>query len=425
MQFDPILFAVKPSLLQLIASLAASGDRTVRAAALAREFGATTLIVFICDEEIGVFLPGPGFVQTLPNGHAWRAFLSDCANHGSATGTLSFHSASESLPVIGYSDDSKVVLVLLGIESPVGDVAVLRDLLPLFVGVLRGERAVALATTHERVAKEAVARGAVITATLDRTRLKLEDALRSARDASEVAEAANRTKGDFLATMSHELRTPLNAIGGYVELLSMGIHGPITPAQAEALSRVVRSQRHLLRLINDILNLARIEAGGLGYAMTNVALAEAITDLAPMIDPQIAAKSLRYELRNAASFPGVYADREKLQQILLNLLSNAVKFTSAGGAVWIEAGVANRDSDAALITVTVSDTGQGIPAKKLEWIFEPFTQVDASHSRAGEGAGLGLAISRDLARGMGGDLNATSEVGKGSVFTLTLERARA
>ncbi len=436
--FDTILLVVKPSLLELIASLAEPGDRTVRAAALAGEFGAKTLIVFICDEEVGVFLPGPGFVQTLPNGHAWRAFLSECAKHGSASGTLPFSSASESIPAVGYADDSNVVLVLLGTESPVGDIALLRALLPLLVGVLRGERALALAAMHARSAKDAVARGAVVTATLDRSRRRLEvqaNELRSTNvalnEAREAAEAANRTKGDFLATMSHELRTPLNAIGGYVELLSMGIHGPITPAQAEALSRVVRSQRHLLGLINDILNLARIEAGGLRYAMANVALGDAIVDLAPMIDPQIAAKSLHYELRHATSLPKVYADREKLQQILLNLLSNAVKFTPAGGSVWIEVGDATRDvnsgvsGDANLITVSVCDTGQGIPPKKLEWIFEPFTQVDASHSRVGEGAGLGLAISRDLARGMGGDLNATSEVGKGSVFTLTLARAHS
>jgi signal transduction histidine kinase len=472
---------MKQALLDLIASLAEPGDRAQRAAALAREFGAKTLIVFIWDEEVGVFLSGPGFLQTLPNGRAWRAFLSDCATHGSATSMLPLDSANESVPAVGYAGDRNVVLVLLGTESPVGDIAGLRALLPLLVGVLRGERAVALATMQARNAKDSVTRGGVVTAALERTRHQLEDALRSARDARielerlnaeltghsseletvneqlhsqteelaaqalemelqanelqatnvaldearEAAEAANRTKGDFLATMSHELRTPLNAIGGYVELLSMGIHGPVTPAQAQALSRVVRSQRHLLRLINDILNLARIEAGGLRYAMTDVALSDAIADLAPMIEPQIAAKSLHYELRNAASLPTVYADREKLQQILLNLLSNAVKFTPAGGVVSIEADEINSDAtscDTGRIAVRVRDTGQGIPPKKLEWIFEPFTQVDASHSRVGQGAGLGLAISRDLARGMGGDLSVTSEVGKGSVFTLILER---
>ena len=376
-----------------------------------------------------------------------------------------------------------MIIVLLGTQSPSGDIDGFRKLIPLVAAVLRGEQAVALANMHARISHDVAARGTVVAAALDRTRRQLEDALRAASDARAalglvnvelerhsaeletandqlrsqaeelaaqamelglqanelqaanaaleeargVADAANRAKTDFLATMSHELRTPLNAIGGYVELLSMGIHGPVTPAQSTALARVVRSQRHLLGLINDILNLARIEAGGLRYTMANVALSEAITDLAPMIDPQIAAKSLRYELRNATAFPMVYTDREKMQQILLNLLSNAVKFTPAGGSVWIEADVVQGASNASerQVAVRVGDTGQGIPPEQLEWIFEPFTQVDASRIRLGQGAGLGLAISRDLARGMGGDLTAASEVGKGSVFMLTLEAGKA
>ena len=470
------------SLLDLVVALSGAANRAQHAATLAREFGATSLIIFIRDAEVGAFLSAPGFPQTFPNGRVWREFLSDCAQRGSAVGLLPLHSTDERLPAVGYSDDRDVILVLIGTQAPSGDIAGLKQLLPLLVAVLRGERSVALATVQTSIAKDASAQGAVVAATLDRTRRQLEDSLRTARDsrselervnielnhhsiemefaneqlrsqademaaqalelelqtqelqttnaalddARDVAESANRAKSDFLTRMSHELRTPLNAIGGYVELLSMGIHGPVTPAQSNALARVVRSQRHLLGLINNILNLARIEAGGLRYTMANVALSEAIADLAPMIDPQIAAKSLHYELRGLRELPAVHADRDKVQQILLNLLSNAVKFTPVNGSVWIEACEGEVAADGALrhVAVRVSDTGQGIPPAKLEWIFEPFTQVDASHSRVGQGAGLGLAISRDLARGMGGDLTATSEVGLGSVFTLTLEPAR-
>jgi len=417
---------VTASLLELIASFAEPGDWMPCATALAHEFGAQTLLIFIRDEEVGAFLPAPGFPQTLPNGRIWRAFLSECAERGSSAGSLPWHSADERIPAAGYANGRDVVLVLLGTQSPSGDIAPLRTLLPLIASVARGKQAVSRATIRARLARDDAARRAVVTATLDHTRHQLETALSAARaanaaldEARNVAESANRAKTDFLATMSHELRTPLNAIGGYVELLSMGIHGPVTAAQSDALARVVRSQRHLLGLINDILNLARIEAGGLRYAMANVALSETIADLAPMIDPQIAAKSLRYDVRNAIAYPVVYADREKLQQILLNLLSNAVKFTPAGGSIWVEAGATC--AEPGRVEVRVGDTGQGIPAKKLEWIFEPFTQVDASRSRVGQGAGLGLAISRDLARGMSGDLTAASDVGKGSLFTLTLE----
>lgn len=457
-----------------VAALAESADRARCAESLAHQLGALSLLVFMRDEEAGTYLPAPGFTQTLPGGRAWRGFVAECAEHGRGSASLPFRSHDELLPVIGYSDDREAVLVLIGTDRPSDSVDTVRAMMPLLVSMFRGERDVVHADMRVRSATDAMARSGVMAAALDRTRHQLEDALRDARgahaelgrlntalarhsseleyandqlrnqademaaqalelelqanelqdanaalnEARAVAEFANRAKSDFLATMSHELRTPLNAIGGYAELLSMGIHGPVTPAQSDALSRVVRSQRHLLGLINNILNLARIEAGGLRYAMAEVMLAETITDLAPMIDPQIAAKSLRYDLRNLETAPCVHADREKLQQILLNLLSNAVKFTPAGGTVWIDA--LQLPEDGASVAVRVGDTGPGIPQAKLQWIFEPFTQVDASRSRVGQGAGLGLAISRDLARGMGGDLTAASEIGKGSVFTLTL-----
>ena len=249
-----------------------------------------------------------------------------------------------------------------------------------------------------------------------------ERAYEELRVAKAQVDEANRAKSAFLATMSHELRTPLNAIAGHVQLLAMGLHGPISEAQKAALERIDRSQRHLLRLINDVLNLARIEARGLEFNLTDLAIADVIADLAPLIEPQLAAKSLRYDVRLPTTAVTVRADREKLQQILLNLLSNAVKFTDAGGAVTID--VAERAGAEGLVFVRVSDTGKGIPADRIERIFEPFVQVDVTGIRTAEGVGLGLSISRELARGMGGDLRARSTFGKGSTFTLTLVGAR-
>jgi PAS domain S-box-containing protein len=254
-----------------------------------------------------------------------------------------------------------------------------------------------------------------------RERRKFEEALLQTRQDLEkqraAADEANQAKSNFLAVMSHELRTPLNAIGGYVQLLTLGIHGPVTKEQQEALERIDRSQRHLLRLINDILNLSRIEAGKVDYRVENVSLSEVVGSILPMIEPQRAAKDLRFE---AAVPDGITAraDRDKVQQIILNLLTNAIKFTGRGGSIRVEAGTRS----SARVYLCVSDTGMGIPADMREKVFEPFIQVDASHSRAGEGTGLGLAISRDLARGMGGDLKAESELGVGSTFELALPR---
>ena len=268
-------------------------------------------------------------------------------------------------------------------------------------------------TFRERDRELAMALGRQAAQALERARLYAAE--RAARNA---AEEANRAKSQFLATMSHELRTPLNAIAGYAELLEIGVHGTLNEEQREAVARVQRSQRHLLALINDILNFARIEAGHLALEPSDVRVRDALTALEPLIAPQLGAKSLRLAIEPADDQLVVHADPEKVQQILLNLASNAIKFTAPGGRLDVRAA-----ADGDVVRIEVSDTGVGIPADRLEHIFEPFVQLERSLTNPHEGAGLGLAISRDLARAMGGDLMVRSQVGTGSTFTLTLPRA--
>ena len=242
-----------------------------------------------------------------------------------------------------------------------------------------------------------------------------EQALRAAR---EEAEAASRAKGDFLAVMSHELRTPLNAIGGYAELMEMGLRGPITEEQRADLGRIQQSQKHLLGLINQVLNYTRVETGTVRYDLMDVRVAEALAAAEALVVPQVRSKGLGYTFSTCDPVLAVRADRDKLQQVLLNLLTNAIKFTNPGGRITVAC-----ENRGFAVAVFVTDTGVGIPKDKLAMIFEPFVQVDSRLTRATDGVGLGLAISRDLARGMGGDLTAESTEGVGSTFTLTLPRA--
>jgi signal transduction histidine kinase len=255
-----------------------------------------------------------------------------------------------------------------------------------------------------------------------------EEARAAAEEASSRADEANRAKSLFLTTMSHELRTPLNAIGGYVDLLALEIRGPVVEAQREDLRRIKKNAQHLLSLINDILNLAKIESGQLDLDIRDVSLAAVFDNVDALVAPQFNAKGIVYSYPECDASLLVRGDSEKLQQILLNLLSNACKFTDDGGRVTVECdeGGAVDGDGARTVAISIRDTGRGIANDKLEDIFEPFVQIDRQLTGASQqGVGLGLAISRDLARSMSGDLVAESTSDVGATFVLTLPRGGA
>jgi signal transduction histidine kinase len=255
---------------------------------------------------------------------------------------------------------------------------------------------------------------------LERARLfALEQRARAdAETARAEAQRANLAKGDFLAMMSHDLRTPINATLGYVDLMAMEIRGPLTEEQRHDLERMRRSQRALLALVNEVLDFTSVEAGRAECRRDPLALRDVVGDVTPIVEALAVQRSVRFEV---APVPDVVAigDRDRVRQVLLNLLSNAVKFTDAGGSVRLTSEVAGDR-----VRIDVTDTGRGIPSDRLASVFEPFVQVDRDQQAASrEGVGLGLAIARELARAMGGDLTAESEVGKGSTFRLELPKS--
>jgi signal transduction histidine kinase len=266
----------------------------------------------------------------------------------------------------------------------------------------------ALALEHEIEARkelEGALRGALA------ERLETEAALRSM---NEKAERASEAKSQFLAVMSHELRTPLNAIVGYQDLLALEVGGPLSDSQRGYLARIRGASEQLLRLIDQILSLSRIEAGKEVLALAPMDVGSLVSETVSMVEPAALAKGLAVRVATPAEPVVCVSDAGKVRQILLNLLSNAVKFTDAGGVDVVVA------SEGGSVFVNVRDSGPGIPERDRANIFEPFVQLDTSATRRHGGTGLGLPVSRELARMLGGEVQLRSTPGEGSTFTLRI-----
>ena len=314
------------------------------------------------------------------------------------------------LAATAHSAENLHILRQLGIGSLLTVPLVARKRLLGAITFVSAQRGYSFSPEDVQLAEDLAARGALA---LDNAQV-YDLALVLQRS----AETANRAKTAFLGAMSHELRTPLNAIGGYIDLLDMGLRGPVTEKQHADFARVRTNQQHLALLITEILTFVRVGSGRVAYAVSDVKACDAITRAVELIEPLIAQRGLVFDGVSGDSSIVARADPEKVTQILMNLLSNAIKFTPPGGHISGDCAALDHT-----VTLRISDTGIGIPKEKLEAIFEPFVQLKEGLADREGGVGLGLSISRELARAMNGDLTVESLEGKWARFTLSLPRA--
>jgi signal transduction histidine kinase len=232
-----------------------------------------------------------------------------------------------------------------------------------------------------------------------------------------AAEEANQAKLHVLQTVSHETRQPVHASLGYVEMLQLGLRGELNESQLADLENIRKNQTHLLRLLNDILSFAKLEAGALQLDMEPADAGDIMAQARPVLEPLFKAKGVTYEVRPPTAPASFFGDRERTMQVCVNLLTNALKATESGGRVTFAC-----DVSADRVTFSVSDTGIGIPRAKFDAIFDPFTQLARGSNADARGVGLGLSISRQLARAMNGDVAVESTVGVGSTFAFSLPR---
>lgn len=391
--------------LRAAVALVEPDSRHAAAKAFARRWEAEDLVVFIRDDAVGGSLPAPGFRQTLRGARAWRQLVDAAIVQGAAEGAVeNDEGVSRPALAMGLPDGTAAVLVGDAITEPAGPL--LREILPLLGSLFRTEAAAARADAESQMARNAAQQATSLAAKLDATRAELQHAL-------SAAETASRARDEFLATVSHELRTPLTSIIGWIQLLRLERD---EASLTEGLDTIDRNARAQSRLIEDILDFSRINAGKLHLNVRPLDLSDVIDAATDVVRPAADAKGVRIERVLDCQAGHVSGDADRLQQVVWNLLSNAVKFTPRGGKVLLRLERINSHCE-----LTVSDTGQGISSKFLPYVFDRFSQADSSSTRAHAGLGLGLGIVRHLVELHGGTVQAFSAgEGQGATFAVRL-----
>lgn len=403
-----------PNKLQRLAELAEPHQRRRAARGVAEVYGADCIILFIRDPGVDVLLPASGFPQTLPNGKLWQAFLTRCAEAGTAREMLTMPDSRELQPVVGIAAGSDAVMAFVGgtlSEDAFSDIPLM---LPLLHLALKGEHLARIAEANAQLAAQRLAAAHHLAESLENARKDLAATLVQSRAAQNELKLADQNKNAFLALLAHELRNPLAPIGNALELLRLNAD---QPGMIRKIREIMHTQfTQMVRLIDDLMDVSRISTGKIFLRKETVDLCAVISGAVEAARPQIDAKSHTLDLRLPNKHPTVFADPIRLNQVFLNLLINAATYTAPGGTITVIV-----SESAGHVVVDVVDTGRGVSEELASKIFTMFTQGDDSTSRPTGGLGIGLGLAKSLVELHGGTIRVTSPgVNQGSTFTVRL-----
>lgn len=405
---------MKADKLSLIVRLTDPANRAANARALAESIGAVDLSLFLFDDDVHALLPAPGFPQTLPDGRKWKAFFKEVTSKNSFRSRLVYVDSSEPVDVLGLRASDGSILVLFGGEPDEHEVNEVVLLMPLLAAAFRGEALVSVAKARATIAQEMASDSAILAESLDRARRELGVALSDAKRAGDALREADRRKDEFLATLAHELRNPLAPLSNALDLLKMapdklGVLGKVQGVMERQVSQMIR-------LIDDLMDVSRITQGKVELRKETVGLRAIMHSAVELVRPLLEENNHGLTVNLPDEDILLNVDTVRITQVLSNLLNNAAKYTPSGGKVDVAAYIHGSSA-----VVTVKDSGVGIPADKLDSVFEMFAQVESSLERSRGGLGIGLMLVKKLVEMHGGTINASSPgLGLGSTFTLSL-----
>jgi signal transduction histidine kinase len=377
---------------------------------LAGHFGCTYLFVFIIDREIGVLLPAPGFPQTLPDGRAWQSFINNCPDDGYYSGSLPFPEKQVILPAIGFAGPENSKIILLGGNPSADEVAPLKLISPILIGLFTQELIHSTVTTKVAFAEKAVAQAKKLASTIDVMRTHLKDALIQKEKDKKAIEDLMEKKDEFMNVASHELKTPIKTLKAYLQVLQKMVPSKAKSSAGDFINKANKQVKKLTDLIDDLLDVNKIQAGKMIYHFSDINLATLMEEIVEQT--QMTTSTHRIILQSNSSVI-ISGEKNRLEQVLSNFLSNAIKYSPNASEVVVRSELTN-----SAVKVSVRDFGIGIPDDEQGYIFDRFYRVDET-SRKFSGLGLGLFISAEIIKKHGGAIGVDSN-SSGSEFYFTM-----